>query len=72
VENISLVGDFSLISHLIDLIYKQSKTIVNRWGILKTLNTSEEFSKIKKGEKSQALEELIRMQKLSVAQMKLA
>ncbi len=70
VECISWIGDFTLIAHLISLIVKNTGNKVNRWGIRKAINESEELRALEKWEKTETIDELIRMQKLSVAQMK--
>ena len=70
VECVSWIGDFILIAHLISLVVLKTGKAVNRWGIRKAINESEELKQFDKGEKTETIEELMRMQKLSVVQIK--
>lgn len=69
IEYISLIGDYPLIAHLIDLQIKYGFKQVSRWSILKTVNASEELASFNKSLKTEIVEELLRIQRLSVAQI---
>lgn len=69
-SSISFIGDYPLIAHLLSLLIQYTHRQVTRWSVLKTINNSVELSRLGKAEKTAIVDELLRAQELSIAQIR--